>query len=44
MQEERLGELLQQLDRFEHQYNLKLPVDVCFLSCAHLCSYFSNHD
>ncbi|KAK0674223.1 hypothetical protein QBC41DRAFT_51626 [Cercophora samala] len=27
MQEERLGELLQQLDRPEHQYNLKLPVD-----------------
>ncbi|KAK4650421.1 hypothetical protein QC762_707260 [Podospora pseudocomata] len=27
MQEERLGELLQQLDRLEHQYNLKLPVD-----------------
>ncbi|KAK4204419.1 hypothetical protein QBC40DRAFT_303564 [Triangularia verruculosa] len=27
LQEERLGEILQELDRLEHQYNLKLPVD-----------------
>ncbi|KAK0732836.1 hypothetical protein B0T21DRAFT_202251 [Apiosordaria backusii] len=27
LQEERLGEILQQLDRLERQYNLKLPVD-----------------